>query len=61
MLGLLAALVLGAAVGLRASLDTGGSPGDKARIRANGIATALNCAALFSFVCVPGARIGPRK
>jgi hypothetical protein len=57
--GLLVALSLGAAVGLRESLKTerawsGGSKA-KARAYAEGIATGLNCAALIAAVCVPGA------
>jgi len=59
LLGLLIALAFGAAVGLRESAKVEGarygSAEAKARAYADGIATGLNCAALFALVCVPAA------
>jgi hypothetical protein len=54
-LGLLVALTAGAIAGVREYLMLAGSPdaGVRARVCAESIAVALNCAGLFALLCVP--------
>jgi hypothetical protein len=54
LVGLALAIALGAAMGVGESFK-GGNTDTKARAPAEGIATGLNCAALFSLLLVPGA------
>ena len=72
LLGLVVAIVLGAATGVHEYVHLAGEAGAEGRARAyaESIAMGLNCAALFALVCVPVAvilsvalrrRSGPRR
>jgi hypothetical protein len=54
-LGLLVAVILGLATGMREYVKTahGDEAESRARAYAQSIAVALNCAALFALLCVP--------